>query len=378
MEEGILKISKTKKGRFHATIEYEKKSGKKGLFIVTANIFDNDALNGKKCTFKREKGALAELHVEGKQIYPDPKQKVHKKVVSKQDSDTSYSELFDAEKICVPNDTKDLLSGFSPENYSLKLNKTAFFNEKARPKPKFEFFKAARRRNEPIKFVIPDFIGINFDKLAKKYDNLPFDNKQISLKQTWRMALGLGHENVYETGITLHHIYGIPYIPASSVKGVVRSYIMNEYFGNPENGNVPSDELENPLKKAEERALKNESFVKIFGDQENAGKIIFFDAFPTEAPKVEPDIMNPHYPKYYGNENEPPTDYQNPIPIPFLTVKDTKFQFIIGSKKEPLSNFEISEKNIDDWLKEALENHGIGAKTAVGYGRMKTDKSKND
>jgi CRISPR-associated protein Cmr6 len=82
--------------------------------------------------------------------------------------------------------------------------------------------------------------------------------------------------------------------------------------------------------------------------------------------------MNPHYGDYYGDTTNrvAPTDYQNPVPIPFLTVKDTNFQFIIGSKKEHLKNFEIGGKTIDVWLTEALENHGIGAKTAVGYGRM--------
>ena len=45
------------------------------------------------------------------------------------------------------------------------------------------------------------------------------------------MVVGLGGESVYETSITLHHIYGIPYIPASSIKGVVRSWIITEVFG---------------------------------------------------------------------------------------------------------------------------------------------------
>jgi CRISPR/Cas system CMR subunit Cmr6 (Cas7 group RAMP superfamily) len=29
---------------------------------------------------------------------------------------------------------------------------------------------------------------------------------------------------------------------------------------------------------------------------------------------------------------------------------------------------QIRDKSIKEWLKEALTNHGIGAKTAVGYG----------
>jgi CRISPR-associated protein Cmr6 len=44
-----------------------------------------------------------------------------------------------------------------------------------------------------------------------------------------------------------------------------------------------------------------------------------------------------------------------------LTVEDTTFQFLLASKEEIDSGF----LNL---FKEALTNHGIGAKTAVGYG----------
>jgi len=50
-----------------------------------------------------------------------------------------------------------------------------------------------------------------------------------------------------------------------------------------------------------------------------------------------------------------------------LTVqKNTTFQFIMGIKKS-------QEKLLDktgEWLKNALEQRGIGAKTAVGYGYL--------
>ncbi|WP_277950180.1 type III-B CRISPR module RAMP protein Cmr6 [Dissulfurispira thermophila] len=110
-------------------------------------------------------------------------------------------------------------------------------------------------------------------------------------------------------------------------------------------------------------------------------------------PQLEVDVMNPHYGDYYqgkekSNKPVPPADYLNPNPIPFLTVgKDTKFEFTVGMKKlkqarEILKNGSsrlISEcegltveKKLHEiaisWLKKALTQHGIGAKTAVGYG----------
>ncbi len=36
-----------------------------------------------------------------------------------------------------------------------------------------------------------------------------------------------------------------------------------------------------------------------------------------------------------------------------------------------LSSFKIKNKSIEEWFKEALQNHGIGEKTAVGYGYFK-------
>src|SRR6266699_2079206 len=45
----------------------------------------------------------------------------------------------------------------------------------------------------------------------------------------WRMVIGLGGESVLETDITLHHLYGIPFIPGSALKGLTRAYVSAEY-----------------------------------------------------------------------------------------------------------------------------------------------------
>jgi CRISPR-associated protein Cmr6 len=72
--------------------------------------------------------------------------------------------------------------------------------------------------------------------------------------------------------------------------------------------------------------------------------------------------MNPHYPDYY-TKNEPPTDWQSPRPIKFLTIdSNTKFQFYIAGKDKELLD---KTKKL---LIEALKNYGIGAKTSLGYG----------
>ena len=151
----------------------------------------------------------------------------------------------------------------------------------------------------------------------------------------WRLIVGLGGEHVQETNMTFHHIYGIPYVPGSAVKGVLRHWWLdllqqdqnflqqNRYF-------VKSkDEIDESI------ALKDPVFLSIFGSPEQRGEVQFLDAYPTEAVHFAIDIMNPHYSKYY-NGSEPPTDHQDPKPINFLTVEKTTFRFAFLAQDQTL------------------------------------------
>jgi len=104
-----------------------------------------------------------------------------------------------------------------------------------------------------------------------------------------------------------------------------------------------------------------QDLISIFGTQKQKGKVIFFDAYPDESIELKIDIMNPHYPDYYGGD-KPPADWQNPVPIKFLTVEKTKFLFYLASRDKDLLT------KAENLLKDALKNYGIGAKTSLGYG----------
>jgi hypothetical protein len=73
-----------------------------------------------------------------------------------------------------------------------------------------------------------------------------------------------------------------------------------------------------------------------------------------------------HYPKYYQTGKIENLKEEKPQPNPFPTVeKGAQFVFcIVGDNRAKEDNLENAEK----WLKSALEKHGIGAKTAAGYG----------
>ncbi len=223
------------------------------------------------------------------------------------------------------------------ENFHLKLNKFAYFKD------------GYKIQNQKIN---EDFFdknwGFYFDRICSYYSNIQKLNLNFykkAFKTTYRLVVG-AEESVYETSLRLHHIYGIPYIPASAIKGNVRSYIIQEQYQNNEN-----------------KAIKNEKFNQWFGSQEKEGEIIFFDAFPISKPKIKVDVITPHYKEYYEGK-KPPTDDQKVVPINFLTLEDSEFLFLIGSKNNIDNDF-------IEFFKNALIEFGIGSKKSVGCGYFK-------
>lgn len=298
----------------------------------------------------------------------------------------------------LPQDTAEKLLFLSMkgdnaiDNFALKLNRSVNFQEdKGIQKPMLY-----RQNRLEIKYHFSrDLIKSCLARQARHVDSLYGDKKEscssLSLPIQNRLIHGLGNASVFETSMTLHHVYGIPYLPASSIKGIVRSWVIRNCFWKEEAGNGKRS------KASEEAAMQDPLFVYIFGkdttgqDKEpQQGNIIFFDSFPQSPPVIEPDIMNVHYPKYYRGEGVP-VDYDSPNPIPFLTVgkcdtngKPLHFKFYVACKERetrqmtgPMIRGELSYMStvlevIVYWLTDALTSHGIGAKTAVGYGYMKS------
>jgi CRISPR-associated protein Cmr6 len=176
-----------------------------------------------------------------------------------------------------------------------------------------------------------------------------YETKKLTLVTDYRLIIGLGSAHVLETGLILHPLYGFPYIPASSVKGIARAYAeiskeaneLREIFGSEDKDRVLETDRE--------------------------GKVVFFDGLPTKFPKLEVDIMNPHYGDYYQGSN-PPADYLSPNPITFLTIApNQEFSFSLFSKDIVL--LEKAER----WLKAGLSELGAGGKTNVGYGYFREE-----
>jgi CRISPR-associated protein Cmr6 len=194
----------------------------------------------------------------------------------------------------------------------------------------------------------------------------------LRAKLSSRLVTGLGQAHPTETGMVYDRNLGIPYIPAASIKGLVR-------FSHKLINNLP------PGEKDSHDADPKNLIPQIFGGkkigekktEEFRGSVIFLDAYPEAVPELELDIMTPHFTQYYETGADKwPTDTINPVPVKFLTVKPgTVFIFHALLPKDKLAELEPAVRRA---FEEALVYEGVGAKTAVGYGRFSLAEAQTD
>jgi CRISPR-associated protein Cmr6 len=147
-----------------------------------------------------------------------------------------------------------------------------------------------------------------------------------------RLVTGTGRSHPVENGFVWHPTLGVPYLPGSSIKGLI---------GQPDRENV-------------------------LGSKTRVGRVICLDAVPTCPVRLEADVMTPHYSPW--SADNPPGDWRSPTPIPFLTAAPgVEFQLAVFPRAKHDSD---AMATVGHWLEEALTEMGAGAKTAVGYGRM--------
>lgn len=228
-----------------------------------------------------------------------------------------------------------------------------FFNEydkdwKVKDGSKTEWIKSIAKN----KVGDAEKLALRTKKHAKLVDML--DGEVFVMQNNWHFVTGMGNSHPVENGFAWHHSLGVPYLTGAAVKGLLRAW-------------------------CEIWADFNESKIKQwFGDINQSGQLIFFDAIPTKPVQLKIDIMTPHYGDWYakGDENPKrdgsnvPADWHDPVPIPFLVVdKGQTFQFSIAKR----GHADIDLAIVGNQLCQALEWLGAGAKTAVGYGRFAED-----
>ncbi len=189
----------------------------------------------------------------------------------------------------------------------------------------------------------------------------------IEAKSTAPFATGLGLEHPLENGFAFLNPYGLPYLPGSSIKGVLRR---------------AAEDLAAMPDEAERKGWTPEAITALFGlesadgDKEHSrGTLTFWDALPKPAnDSMGMEVMTPHYSDYYKGESTP-HDAGQPNPIVFLVVPaGSAFTFHILCDTARLT--EELAASWQDLMRAAFEHAfqwlGFGAKTAVGYGAMET------
>ncbi len=175
------------------------------------------------------------------------------------------------------------------------------------------------------------------------------------------LIVGLGRWNPTELGFTLDRLTGCPYVPGSSVKGLLRAAAKlasrNEI-----------DELQN------DASFWAEQWQPMFGRDPGAvgegperGLVCVFDAYPTKWPVLEVDVLTPHQSDYY-TKSALPADWNDPIPVHFLRLAaGEELAFWFAPRRGCALPADAAAK-LETLLVVALDWIGLGGKTSSGYG----------
>lgn len=160
-----------------------------------------------------------------------------------------------------------------------------------------------------------------------------------------------------EVSLAWDPVLNLPYVPSSSIKGAVRSWI-ELYVG---------------------KSVEGVSLEEVFGSEpESKGErrsslAIFTDAYPVSCATylIEPDVITPHYSVAELAFAEPEA---SPTPIVFPTIApNTILRFIVAFKRKGDDGRSLGTNvvmKLVELIMKALED-GLGAKTSIGYGRAK-------
>lgn len=159
-----------------------------------------------------------------------------------------------------------------------------------------------------------------------------------------RLYIGLNSAGALETGLSTHHSYGMPMLPGSSVKGAVRHY-------------------------AESVGLDADICQVLFGsDAENgevSGALVWHDAWwiPADNDPFVGEIITTHHQDYYNRKKDQADGMESPIPNQQIATRGG-FYFCVQAAEggEAWAQFAVN------LLGQMLEQQGMGAKTASGYG----------
>ncbi len=249
-----------------------------------------------------------------------------------------------------------LLLTKSPGNYIGKF-----------PKPDEQTDPLRKHLDEIQSVCIPAGYAKFFETWQNSIKQIP-DVRVAKLTSTSRTLIGHGLASTHQVGLSLHHTYGIPFIPGSALKGVTAHYV-HEVLGSAD------ERFRGPTLDDTGRVVKDpgEYFRGLFGAAPSEtdprgfeGYVEFHETLvdPTSQSLFVADVLTPHQVSYYRDATRDPNEYTSPVPVGFVTAR-------------PGLCYHLALSGFQDWtrlalacLGRALSERGIGGKTASGYGRF--------
>ena len=272
------------------------------------------------------------------------------------------------------------------------------------------------------------------DRQRAMRQSLDVEVYHVSARTSSPFVTGMGYEHPLENGFHFSDPYGLPCLPGSSIKGVVKdtaaelalfdreskwdlySYYLlfgfddgvpfldstgkgntvtqswirayDEYIEN-----LSCTEIEKlfstvfasfkdqyPTAEAKVEFLRQDLPAAKKSNVHWAGTLHFWDSYP-ELPKqtgMKVEIMNPHFGEYY-QDSKAPHDGLNPTPINYLSVPtNQRMDFHVSLDQRLAENSEL-EKTwmalIDEAFSHVFEWSGFGAKRSQGFGTMQREES---
>lgn len=273
------------------------------------------------------------------------------------------------------------------------------------------------------------------ENLHKRQQALALQNPELGYfpaKSTSPFMTGIGNEHPLENGFAFLNPYGLPYLPGSGVKGILRTVAeelalglygetqgwdmlavwwlfgfdtsniaisQKTYKGDAvlleeaerrqqayriwlEKGEYDREALNRFINavvsdKSKKEPYKNDPtrFLTSLSDEISLqGALRFWDVYP-QSKELAMGILTPHHGGYFTGKNAP-HDSEQPVPNVFLTIPSgSSFDFYCSCQtaRLPASLRRNWQALIGAAFEHAFDWLGFGAKTAVGYGQMRTD-----
>ena len=215
-----------------------------------------------------------------------------------------------------------------------------------------------------------------FERRNEATRSIAKEEHTFEVECTWRVRVG-GMRGPEDMLLPAFDAAGMPYIPASSLRGVAREIgvrnIASEKIDRlkTSSGKIAKSDREQARKEAEAEIAAYLGSLEA-KEEHQAGKVIFLDAYPLgktwgqHESGLAIDIANSIW-KWEGSELS-----YSPNPNLFLSLK--KPTFLVGLRRTRRCHDRTFEQ-VKAWLLEGLQA-GIGSQVNSGYGEMKVKKVK--